>query len=154
MGSSRRFSKTSLTPFSFCSALDAFVLTGGAALVGFKDLDLFTHDVERFHAAIASLPAWSTQHGFTLAGKVDSPSFRRVVLSRGSESVVVNLVHDLSPQLGEPAVVVDGIALESLRQIFVNKIATLVGRQEERDVVDIMAIERLGLRVEDFAADG
>jgi len=34
-----------------------------------------------------------------------------------------------------------------------NKIAALAGRSEVRDLVDLMALEKLGFRVEDYLAD-
>lgn len=43
----------------------------------------------------------------------------------------------------------DGITTDSAAEIFVNKLCTLVERSEVRDLVDVMLLERTGLRVED-----
>ena len=133
-----------------------FVLTGGAALAGFylkhretKDLDLFTVDRDAFHVVVSSLPALASQHGLSVSIQLEAPAFHRALMGRYDDGVVVDLVLDLSPQLGEAPVLIDGIPLDPLQQIFVNKITTLVGRQEERDVVDLLHLERQGLRVED-----
>ena len=40
--------------------------------------------------------------------------------------------------------------VDPLDEILVNKLTALVGRQEERDLVDVWFIEQAGLRVEDF----
>lgn len=43
----------------------------------------------------------------------------------------------------------DGIRLDSAEEILANKLTALVGRAEERDLVDLWFLERAGHRVED-----
>ena len=136
-----------------------FFLTGGAVLVGFTlghrftdDLDFFTNDDVAMQTGDAALRGAASALGATLETTTTSPDFRRYVLSRGNEGVRVDLVRDRTPPL-RPRVVRDGIPMDATEEIFANKIAALVGRSEVRDLVDLMALERTGLRVEDFIAD-
>jgi hypothetical protein len=133
----------------------SFFLTGGAALAGFHlhhratdDLDLFTTDDAAFERGryvlqdiAASLPG-----RFEL--RQDTPRFMRAVVSRDDEAVVVDLVRDLV-QLHPDKPEHDGIRVDPPDEILVNKLTTLVSRAEERDLVDVMYLERAGFRVED-----
>jgi hypothetical protein len=96
----------------FFARRDEFFLTGGAALVGFylghretHDLDLFTagqplDEGERTLVEIAS------ELGLVVESVRREPAFRRFLV-RGGEALVVDLVRDDAPQLGEKQVVGD-----------------------------------------------
>ncbi len=64
----------------------------------------------------------------------------------------------LGPQLHEKAET-DGIIVDPVEEIFSNKLTTLVSAggsrrsREVRDLVDVLELERLGLRVEAFLAE-
>jgi hypothetical protein len=136
-----------------------FFLSGGGALVGFHlkhrettDLDLFTSSREAFERARLSLPLLAQTLSGSLSVLQDAPGFRRVVLERGAEALVVDLVRDVGPQLHEKTEI-DGIIVDPVEEIFSNKLTTLVSRQEVRDLVDVLELERSGLRVEAFLAE-
>lgn len=136
-----------------------FFLSGGGALVGFHlehrdttDLDLFTTSAEAFDRARLVLPNVVNQMGGGLVVRQDSPGFRRVVIQRGEDELVVDLVRDIGPQLHEK-LRIEGITIDPVEEIFSNKLTTLVSRQEIRDLVDVLELERRGLRVEDFLAE-
>ena len=136
-----------------------FFLSGGGALVGFHlkhrettDLDLFTSSGEAFERARLSLPLLAESLGGSLSVLQDAPGFRRVVLECRSDALVVDLVRDVGPQLHEKTEI-DGIIVDPVEEIFSNKLTTLVSRQEIRDLVDVLELERLGLRVEAFLAE-
>ena len=136
-----------------------FFLSGGGALVGFHlkhrettDLDLFTASADAFERVRLSFPHLAKDLGGSLSVLQDAPGFRRVVVERSSEALVVDLVRDIGPQLHEKAEI-DGIIVDSIEEIFSNKLTTLVGRQEVRDLVDVLELERRGLRVEAFLAE-
>lgn len=141
---------------AFFKVEGAFFLSGGAALVGFylhhretTDLDLFTASAEAFERSRFVLPNVIEEMGAVLEARQDSPGFRRVVIQRGEEELVVDLVRDIGPQLHEKREV-QGIVIDSIEEIFSNKLTTLVSRQEIRDLVDVLELERHGLRAEDF----
>jgi hypothetical protein len=132
-----------------------FFLTGGAALTGYHlhhrpttDLDLFALDDAAFergpHAladAVASLQS-------SLEVRQDAPGFRRHAVARGDESVIVDLVRERVPQLHPEKLLRDGVWVDPPDEILANKLTAIVGRAEERDVVDVYFLEQAGLRVE------
>lgn len=137
-----------------------FFLTGGGALAGYHlghretlDLDLFTTRPEAFERARFVLAAVAEAVGATLQVRQDAPGFRRVVLDRGDEAVVVDTVLERVPQVVEDKPEVDGVRVDPPREILANKLCAVVGRAEERDLVDLWALERSGLRIEDALPD-
>jgi hypothetical protein len=137
-----------------------FFLSGGAALAGYHlghretlDLDLFTTRPEAFERGRFVLAEVAAVVGATLQVRQDAPGFRRVVLDRGDEAVVVDTVLDRVPQVVEDKPDIEGVRVDPPREILANKLCAIVGRAEERDLVDLWALERSGLRVEDALAD-
>ena len=76
-----------------------------------------------------------------------------MVLDRGDEAVVVDTVLERVPQVVEDKPEVDGVRVDPPREILANKLCAVVGRAEERDLVDLWALERSGLRIEDALPD-
>ena len=83
-----------------------FFLTGGAALAGFHlghrttdDLALFTPQQAAFERGRFVLTEVATALGGRLDVRQDAPGFQRLILTRGGDGLVVDLVKDLSPQL-------------------------------------------------------
>lgn len=132
-----------------------FFLTGGAALAGFHlghrttdDLDLFTSQELAFERGRFVLVDVAAALGGALEIRQDAPGFKRVVLTRGEEGLVIDLVKDLGPQLHPRKLERDHVLVDPPDEILANKLAALVGRAEERDLVDIMFLERAGYSVE------
>jgi hypothetical protein len=139
---------------AFFAAEHEFFLSGGAALVGFhlyhretSDLDLFTQSAEAFERARIVLPNVIATIGGTVVVRQDSPGFRR-----GADELVVDLVRDIGPQL-HAKTEIGGIIIDPIEEIFSNKLTTLVSRQELRDLVDVLELERRGLRTEAFLVE-
>lgn len=133
-----------------------FFLTGGAALVGFylghrhtDDLDLFTTDDEAFERGRRVLGVIASELGATLEVRQTTPRFVRCVLSRGDDAVVVDLVRDQARQLHGDKPERDGVRIDPADEILANKLTALVGRAEERYLIDVMFLERAGLRIAD-----
>ena len=132
-----------------------FFLTGGAALVGFHlkhrttlDLDLFTNE-DLMDEGEQALVEIARAREIDLERLRTSSDFRRFLLTRGSESLVVDLVRDLSPQIDEEKPEIHGIRVDSPREIMANKLCTLLSRAELRDLVDVRALDREGLSIEE-----
>ncbi|MBA3818629.1 MAG: nucleotidyl transferase AbiEii/AbiGii toxin family protein [Deltaproteobacteria bacterium] len=132
-----------------------FFLTGGAALAGFHlghrttdDLDLFTTDAQAFERGRFVLQDLAAALGGRLEVRQDTPRFVRYVLTRATDALVIDLVHDQHPQHADKPER-DGIRLDPADEILANKLTALVGRAEERDLVDVLCLERAGYRVED-----
>jgi hypothetical protein len=132
-----------------------FFLTGGGALAGFylghrgtKDLDLFTTGTG-LDDGVRALQAAADDVGATLEATQTYPDFRRFLMTRPGDSVVIDLVRDRAPQLFTEKRVIDGVVVDPIEEIFANKLCTVLSRCEARDLVDLMMLERAGLRVED-----
>jgi predicted nucleotidyltransferase component of viral defense system len=134
----------------------SFFLTGGAALAGFylghrttDDLDLFTSQPNAFERGRFILADVATALGSELQVRQDAPGFKRFVVTRGDEGVVVDLVRDVGPQLHVQKVERDNVVIDPADEILANKLTALVGRAEERDLIDVMFLEREGYSIED-----
>jgi Nucleotidyl transferase AbiEii toxin, Type IV TA system len=132
-----------------------FFLTGGAALAGFylghrttDDLDLFTHEKEAFDLGAFALQAAADAAGARLAIRQDAPGFRRYVVTRGSEAVLVDLVWERVPSAFPDKPERAGIRIDPIEEILVNKLTAALSRAEERDLVDLLFLERAGHRAE------
>lgn len=133
-----------------------FFLTGGAALAGYwlrhrptSDLDLFTLDDAAFERARHVLADVATSLGATSEARQDAPGFKRFVLACGGDAVVVDLVRERVAQLHDEKPEVEGVRVDPPDEILANKLTTLVSRQEERDLIDVLFLERQAkLRVE------
>ena len=137
----------------FCELAPEFFLTGGAALAGFHlghrtthDLDLFVTE-DRLDEGAAVLRAVAGALGAELESLRTSPTFRRFLVRCRDEGVVVDLVHDPTPQSG-PKQEVGGVRLDSPEEILANKLCSLLSRSELRDLVDVMALEQAGYGLE------
>ena len=140
---------------AFFALEGGFFLTGGAALAGFHlghratdDLDLFTVDRDAFERGRHVLAELAVRAATEHDVRQEAPGFRRTVLRRGDDAVVVDLVLDLAPQIVREKPILAGIRVDPPAEIVANKLTALVGRMEERDLVDLMFLERAGYRVE------
>jgi hypothetical protein len=128
-----------------------FFLTGGSALGLFYldhrhsyDLDLFTNvEVEGKEVQNLVLRV-SSQIDAACEALRSAPDFHRFRLTRGEEREIVDIVIDRAPQLDAIKADFDGIRVDTLREIIANKLTTLLGRSELKDVVDLFFLERAG----------
>ena len=107
--------------------LPAFFLTGGSALGEFYlghrsslDLDLFTHDAEAFARVDAVVGAVASALGAVAGTGRSGPGFRRFLVERGGDQVLVDLVLDPGPVIDAEKPVVGGFRVDTLREIAVN----------------------------------
>ena len=135
-----------------------FFLTGGAALAGFylqhretADLDLFaTSDI--LPDGEASLRAAAAEIGASIENVQTAADSRRRLVRRGHESVVVDLVVDRAPQGPEGKREFGSVRVDPPGEILANKLCTLLSRAEPRDLVDVIALERAGVKMEESMA--
>jgi hypothetical protein len=158
-------SRADLSPLSravlveFFRVERSFFLTGGGALVGYHlhhrltdDLDLFTLDAAAFERSRHVLPSVAGRVGCTMEVRQDAPGFRRYALANSDDTLIVDLVHERVHQVCDDKPEIDGVRVDPPEEILANKLTALVGRAEERDLVDVYFLERLGYRVEDSLA--
>lgn len=141
---------------AFFQREEHFFLTGGAALAGFhlhhrttSDLDLFTLDPEALERGRRALRDTAAAVGASFRSVQNSPNFSRAVLETGDEGLVVDLVLDATPQRMPAKTRFGLIAVDLPEEILANKLTALVGRQEERDLVDVFFLEEAGFSVEE-----
>jgi len=143
---------------AFFSREQRFYLTGGGALAGYHlghrethDLDLFTLS-PAMEDGVRALRDAARELGASVEEVRTAPEFRRVLLSRGNESVVVDLVVEHSEQVSPEKPAHGIVRVDPAEEIFANKLCTLLGRSEIRDLVDARALEGLGLSLTDALA--
>jgi hypothetical protein len=128
-----------------------FFLTGGGALAGYHLGHRETHDLDLFTLApamedgVRALRGAAAQVGASWADVRTAPEFRRILLTRGTESVIVDLVIEHAEQLLPEKPLHGIVRVDLAKEIFANKLCALLGRSEIRDLVDLRALEGLGL---------
>ena len=133
-----------------------FFLTGGAALAGFylhhretTDLDFFTDNADAFARGSFALRAAAAQVGAELSIKQEAPGFKRYLVTRSGDSVLVDTVWERVPPAYPEKREHGTVVLDSPEEITVNKLTTLVSRSEPRDLVDLMLLERSGCSIDE-----
>jgi predicted nucleotidyltransferase component of viral defense system len=133
----------------------SFFLTGGAALAGFylghrktEDLDFFTleNEIENGFNIIKDV---ANVLNATVEAIQTSPDFRRFLITRNNESVVIDLIREYVYQIDREKNKINGIRIDSPQEILANKLCALLSRSEIRDLVDIYELEKAGFQVED-----
>lgn len=137
-----------------------FFLTGGSALGVFYlqhrrsyDLDLFSAEEFDWLEVDAALRDSSRQIHAEVEVLKSAPFFKRYRLVRGAESEIVDVVRDLNPQVDTAKNRFGTIRVDTLHEILLNKICTLLSRCEIKDLLDLYFLDRQGLRVEDHLED-
>ena len=118
------------------------------------DLDFFTTG-ERvdWHLVDNDVRAVAEKVGAQLRSITVSPGFRRYQLVRGTDSEILDFVHEQVPQLDERKDAFGIVRVDTLRDILANKIGTLVGRCDPKDIVDLFFLERHGWKALDHLDD-
>lgn len=156
--------RSALTPLQqklateFFARESRFVLTGGAALAGFvlghratHDLDLFTADPILDDGESALRQATQAVGG-SIERIVTAPDVRRFLVKEGGASVLVDLAQDRTPHSELAPAKFGAIIVAPAQEILANKLCTLLSRSEPRDLVDVLALEKAGFKIEDAVA--
>lgn len=145
---------------AFFELEQGFFLTGGAALAGFhlghrptKDLDLFTAE-DRLEQGVSALRAVAERLGATIEEVQTAATFRRFFLGRDRQTVVVDLVRDLVPQIHPEKKCFGQIRVDLPEEIFANKLCAILSRSELRDLVDIYTLEKHGFSIDQALRQG
>lgn len=134
-----------------------FFLTGGSALGLFYlehrysyDLDLFTSETPEWLEVDGLFRLCAREIGAAAEMLRDSPTFRRYRLQREDESEVVDFVMAIDQQIDTKKAQFSTITVDTLHEIFINKIITLISRCEVKDLVDLYFLEQEGMLIEDY----
>jgi len=141
----------------FFQGAPPFFLTGGTALSAFylqhrysQDLDLFTLDSDAFDRVPLYIADTATRLTVSVASLQTAPQFRRYQVSRKDESVIVDFVREVVPQVSEKKNVFEGIVVDTLDDITANKICTVISRAEIKDYIDLYFLNRAGYPLENY----
>ena len=139
---------------AFFARENSFFLSGGAALVGFyfghretQDLDLFTLANE-IEAGFRLLNEVAKELNATVESIQTSPDFRRLLVKRNDEAIVIDLIREYVYQISIDKPIINGIRVDSPEEILANKLCALLSRSEIRDLVDVRELEKAGFSIE------
>lgn len=139
---------------AFFAHENSFFLSGGAALVGFyfghretHDLDLFTLENE-IENGFRLVNETAKELGASVESIQTSPDFRRLLVKRETEAIVVDLVREYVFQISDVKPIINGIRVDSPEDILANKLCALLSRSEIRDLVDVRELEKAGFSLE------
>jgi predicted nucleotidyltransferase component of viral defense system len=125
-----------------------FYLTGGTALSRYylghrysDDLDLFTHDVGVFGDAFRLVHGKIQKQWSELELEVDARDFKRLRILSDGMTLKLDFVADRVGRVGLPDRV-GTIYVDTVRNILGNKLCAIMGRDEARDVADLLFIAR------------
>ena len=145
---------------AFFGQEDRFYLTGGGALAGFHLGHRETHDLDLFALdpimddGVRALRQAARDVGASWREVRTAPEFRRVLLSREDDSVIVDLVIEHAEQVRPEKPAHGSVRVDPAEEILANKLGALLGRAEVRDLVDVRALEGLGLSLTDALTAG
>ncbi len=144
----------------FSDANKDFFLTGGSALGIFYLQHRFSYDLDFFTLKTVDwqiLGNLLRQTAENIAADLDSvsetPFFHRYVISRKEEKETLDFVLEKVPQLDKDKIEFSGIQVDTLHEIGVNKICSLLGRSEQKDIVDLFFLERAGWDLKQLVVD-
>ena len=150
----------SLTPLkhdflvSFFKKSQDFFLTGGSALGLFYydhrfsyDLDLFTlKEIDwDFHERLFISVVEEIKARYESITK--APFFHRYQLNRGKETEIIDFVIEKVFQVDKEKNTFGMIKVDTLLEIGVNKICTLLGRTEVKDIIDLYFLVKNGFDI-------
>ena len=131
--------------FESGAGASGYFLTGGTALAEYylehrssDDLDLFNRSDRDIAPDAADFLGGLESRGILARSERLSGNFARLHLSRGAEAIRIDLANDVKAQMA-PLREVEGIRVDSLEDIAVNKVCALF-RQEPKDYVDLYFI--------------
>lgn len=159
-------SRSTLTPLqrdlveAFFAREQRYVLTGGAALAGFyfghrdtEDLDLFGRPGLDLADGARVLEETARACGATTQWSQTYADFRRALVTRGQERCIVDLVIDRAPVVDADKAIFGAVRVDTQREIAANKLCTILGRAEIKDLVDLQALLAAGAGLERALAD-
>jgi predicted nucleotidyltransferase component of viral defense system len=125
-----------------------FYLTGGTALSRFyfnhrysDDLDFFHSDCAVFPDAFRLMLRSFRERWPDITLEVDAKDFKRLWLKVQNTILKIDFVADRVPRIGIPAVK-GSFRVDTVRNILSNKVCAILGRDEEKDVVDLIWISK------------
>jgi len=118
------------------------------------DLDFFTTDEHtEWHLLDNEVRSISSAIGTHCEAITAAPTFRRYQLTRDGEREIIDFVVEMVPQIDAVKNQFGKFRVDTLREITVNKICTLIGRCEIKDLVDLFFLSKRGFTVRDHLTE-
>jgi hypothetical protein len=105
--------------------------------------ELFVHDRGAHRTLVGALPGIGAASGVSLVIRRDAKTHVRLEVQTDTAGLELDVVFEPNADL-EPPAMVDGILVESLTDLRVNKLGCIFSRSEPRDLVDLLFLERAG----------
>jgi predicted nucleotidyltransferase component of viral defense system len=128
-------------------AKSGFYLTGGTCLHRFykprrhsDGLDLFCNEEELYRQYVRGLKGELAHQGLEQKVEVDTRDFVRFQVG---SMLRVDLVNDRLPYIGQVRRTPEGFRIDNIENILANKITAVVGRDDPKDLFDIVTITRI-----------
>ena len=145
---------------AFFAREQRFFLTGGGALAGYylghrttDDLDLFSAPGPDLDDVARTLDEASRACGAMGRSAKRFADFHRIVVTRGVDECIVDLVIDRAPMVDPVKATRGDVRVDTVREIAANKVCAIIGRSEAKDLVDLAALVDAGVDLEQALAD-
>jgi hypothetical protein len=118
-----------------------------------EDLDFFSAPGPDLKDAARTMGDVAAERGATVRVASAHLDFHRLVVTRGNEECVVDLVIDRAAVVDTVKAQFGEIRVDTLREIAANKICALIGRSEIKDLVDLRVLIGAGIDLPQAFAD-
>jgi hypothetical protein len=108
------------------------------------DVDLFAHQADEMRTLVGVLRDVAASAGVNVTIVRDAGSLVRATLKWDEGELELDVVHEPIPDLEPPPPPVEGIVVESLKDLRANKLTCILSRSEPRDLVDLFFLDRAG----------
>jgi Nucleotidyl transferase AbiEii toxin, Type IV TA system len=118
-----------------------------------SDLDFFAPPANDLDDAAINLREAAAACRAILETQRHARDFHRYLARREQESCLVDLVIDRAPMIVPEKVQVGAVRLDPLREIAANKVCTLLGRAEAKDLRDLRELLNRGFKLREAMLD-
>lgn len=137
-----------------------FFLTGGTALAAYylghrysEDLDIFTLDKDAFRGVAVLMTECTKMLDVQLKTIRTLENIHQYFIQNNEETVKIDIVREIPVQFGAIQIM-NGVRVDALENIAVNKVTTILSRTEIKDFVDLYFILQKGFAIEDLIRKG
>ncbi|KKQ92515.1 MAG: hypothetical protein UU16_C0004G0022 [Candidatus Woesebacteria bacterium GW2011_GWA2_40_7] len=125
-----------------------FYLTGGTALAGYylnhrysEDLDFFSTEEFTFVDVANFIFSSKKELGYTTIERLKTNVNGFKLKWNNGEELIIDFVYYSFPQLGKPSYF-RGVKIDSIKDIYANKVETILLRKKARDFIDLYEIAK------------
>ncbi|HOK41547.1 MAG TPA: nucleotidyl transferase AbiEii/AbiGii toxin family protein [bacterium] len=138
--------------------LDNIYLTGGTALSEYYfkhrysiDLDFFTNSEETFKSVIEAISTIMQKQNLFYEIKRDSNFFKHInIIQNNKEQLILHFSKDTSFQIKKEKNIFGKVIVDTIEDIFINKICAILGRSEIKDLIDLYFFEKNSYKILDY----